>query len=180
MFCPSCGQKSISTETKFCSRCGFLLTGAADLLETGGLLPKASVPADTSLSPRKKGLKQGLFIFLLTFLIVPIVAIFTMAIDVDPYAVAISAIALFMGGLLRMVYALMFESATPISPEATPGRPPNFLPQRPASAVLSPPQTDPAQSYPPPRSGNWRDTNDLQPISITEGTTRLLQHEEKP
>ena len=40
---------------------------------------------------------------------VPIVAIFTVAINVEPFAVAISAIALFCGGLLRMAYAMLFE-----------------------------------------------------------------------
>src|SRR6185436_9773529 len=36
MFCPNCGQERISEATSFCSRCGYLLTGTADLLKIGG------------------------------------------------------------------------------------------------------------------------------------------------
>ena len=31
MFCPRCGQERFSQDTSFCSRCGFLLTAAADV-----------------------------------------------------------------------------------------------------------------------------------------------------
>ena len=75
MFCPSCGQERISDETRFCSRCGFLLSGTYELLMTGGVIPQAPVGASQIVAPRTRGLKQGLFIFLLTFLVVPIVAI---------------------------------------------------------------------------------------------------------
>jgi hypothetical protein len=45
---------------------------------TGGVNP--NLPAETrgkGQSPRSRGIKKGLFIFLLTFLIVPIIAILT-------------------------------------------------------------------------------------------------------
>ena len=32
MFCPRCGQEQISDEMRFCSRCGFQLTGVSELL----------------------------------------------------------------------------------------------------------------------------------------------------
>jgi uncharacterized membrane protein YvbJ len=37
MFCPKCGQQQLSEETKFCSRCGFLLTAVWDLVSNNGL-----------------------------------------------------------------------------------------------------------------------------------------------
>ena len=68
-------------------------------------------PVSTKGSARNRGLKQGLFIFLLTFLVVPIIAIMTVAANAEPFAVVISALLLFVGGLLRMAYAMLFESA---------------------------------------------------------------------
>lgn len=172
MFCPQCGQERFSTETSFCSRCGFLLTGTADLLQTGGIIPYVTPTKDKGMSPRKKGLKEGLFVFLLTFLVVPIVSIFTIAIGARPFAVAICAIALFVGGLLRMAYALMFES-NDITPD-----PLRSLPHQQPAAL--PPQ----YSVPVPAevrtAGSWRDTNDLQPPSVTDGTTKLLEKEQQP
>ncbi len=55
---------------------------------------------------------QGVFVFLLSFLIVPLAAIITIAFNWEPFLPAISAILLTVGGLLRVVYALMFESGT--------------------------------------------------------------------
>ena len=179
MFCPNCGQERISTETSFCSRCGFLLTGTAELIQTGGIIPQITSAAVKGTTPRKKGLKQGLFIFLLTFLVVPIVSIFTIAINVEPFAVAICAIALFMGGLLRMAYALMFESNEFGGSLQTDF---NHLITRQRTAAALPPQHSvPIPADVPFRAatGTWRDTRDLQPPSVTDGTTKLLENEDR-
>jgi len=74
-----------------------LLTGTADLLQTGGLIPH--LPAQTGFkveSPRNRGLKQGLFIFLLTFLVVPLVAIISVALGLKPWGIPIAAITFFV------------------------------------------------------------------------------------
>ena len=173
MFCPRCGHERVSTDTSFCSGCGFLLSGTLELMMTGGINP--TVPAerpDRGPSPRRRGMMKGLFIFLLTFLIVPIIAIITVALRAEPYMVVISSIILAVGGLLRMAYAWMFESPDP-SPgplTATPAFPPSVpfgdLPAGKESFV--PPY------FAPQREKN---TNDLQPASVTEGTTRLLENE---
>lgn len=182
MFCPNCGNERVSDATIYCNRCGFLLTGTAELIANGGVSTTAiSSPNAKSISPRKKGLKQGLFIFLLTFLVVPIVGIFTQAIGAEPFAVGIAAVGLFMGGLLRMVYALMFESGEPGG--AT-------LEQKGAALVqqmiakqnagaLPESRMAPAQDFMAPQRGDWRDTTDLEPSSVTESTTRLLSNQEK-
>ncbi len=184
MYCPQCGQERFSQETSFCSRCGFLLTGVADLLTTGGLIPqnRPSI-AGKSMSPRSRGIKQGLFIFLLTFLIVPIIAIVSSALRLPPFGVPIAAIVLFVGGLLRMVYAAMFESAVAegyaIEGAAIAG-PQALLNQNRVGAALPGQTSIPATDYITPRTGQWRDTNDLQPASVTEGTTKLLEKDELP
>src|SRR3712207_2832448 len=111
MFCPSCGQEQITEDTRFCSRCGLLLTGIAEVMHNGGALPQIQSAADTKTKFfRKKGFKQGLFIFLLAFIVVPIIAILTIAARAEePFAVVIAAILLGGGGLLRMAYSMMFE-----------------------------------------------------------------------
>jgi len=185
MFCPKCGQERVSIDTSFCSRCGFLLTGTADLLQTGGIIPQ--LPARVGFkadSPRTRGLKQGLFIFLLSFLVVPLVAIISVLLfGMKPWGIPIAAVTLFVGGLLRMAYAAMFES--PVSsgktleePVYTDARP--LLNRQPTAQGLPPQQSYPVSSYVQPAAGNWRDTSDLQPTSVTEGTTKLLENEELP
>jgi predicted nucleic acid-binding Zn ribbon protein len=180
MFCPTCGQQQISEDTRFCSKCGFLLTGVTELIVNGGVLPQAFPPASLKKeSPRRKGLKQGLFVFLLTFLVVPLIAIMTVATNTrEPFAVAIAAILLTVGGLLRMAYALMFESNEPygktLEQNVLSGAQ-NFLGKNKSAGALPPEQSIPTSTYVPPTAGNWRDTNDLnaQP-SVTERTTKFL------
>jgi hypothetical protein len=178
MFCPRCGQEQISYETRFCSRCGFLMTGVGALISNDGNLDvfAARKPAKVE-TPRKRGLKQGLFIFLLTFLVVPIVTILTIWARAEPFGVVISSILLFVGGLLRMAYALMFESNIPGEPtieQTVYQSAQNLLNKQQNQNALPPPQSIPVSSYVPPNQGSWRDTNDLQPSSVTDHTTKLL------
>ncbi|HMJ09115.1 MAG TPA: hypothetical protein VK468_08920 [Pyrinomonadaceae bacterium] len=176
MHCPTCGQLQVSDETRFCSRCGLLLTGIAQVMVNGGVLPTIHPNSETAVStPRKRGMKQGLFIFLLAFLIVPIITILTIAANAEPYVVVLSAILLGAGAMLRVAYALMFESNLPAVQQAPVGG--RFSPHD-TEAALPPPQSIPASAYTSP-AGSWRDTADLQehPSSITDSTTKLLQKE---
>ncbi|HEX8290093.1 MAG TPA: zinc ribbon domain-containing protein [Pyrinomonadaceae bacterium] len=177
MFCPQCGQEQISEQTRFCSRCGFLLTGVGELLTNGGVIQNSmQSESNKTISPRKRGVRQGLFIFLLTFLVVPIIAVLTIWAGAEPYGVAISAILLFVGGLLRMAYALMFESSDTddsVFGQNVISKTQQLLNKKPQANALPEHQSVPASAYVPP--GNWRDTNDLTPTSIVDNTTKLLQ-----
>jgi hypothetical protein len=181
MYCPRCGQERISTETSFCSKCGFLLAGTLELLMTGGVNPNlpAVSPAKVQ-SPRSRGIKQGFFIFLLTFLIVPIIAIITVAMNAEPYVLVIASILFAIGGLLRMAYAWMFESETPVGDATSMGAVgQQFFPDvKNGITALPSPRSEPIQSYMSPGVGRWQDTNELEPTSVTEGTTRLLEKDE--
>ena len=178
MFCPQCGQERVSVATNYCNRCGFLLTGATELLSTGGMIPRSDASVNSAASPRNRGLKQGLFIFLLSFLVVPIVAILTIAVNAEPFAVVISAILLFVGGLLRMAYAMLFESTSATTEQHDPAIR-SISGQRSDPHGLPPQREMPVSAYTAP-PGNWRDTNDLEPASVTENTTKLLAEEEEP
>lgn len=168
-------------DTNYCSRCGFLLAAVGDLIQTGGINPLATTRPSSQQSPRKRGLKQGLFLFLMTFLVAPLMGMVTVALNIEPFLVGFAVVFCFMGGLLRMAYALMFESSEPGIPtleeKVLAGA--NTLSGVKANA-LPPRSSAPAQSYFTPAAGNWRDTNDLQPTSVTESTTRLLDEDEKP
>ena len=180
MFCPQCGQERVSVATNYCSRCGFLLTGTTALLQTGGAVPAPfSRNPSQQLSPRKRGLKQGLFLFLLTFLAAPLMGMISLALRIEPFGVGIAVVLCFIGGLLRMVYALMFESAEPGAPtledKLFAGTP--AFQDQPQQQGLPEPAVS-YVGYVSPATGNWRDTNDLQPISVTENTTKLLERDD--
>src|SRR5215204_5821761 len=106
MHCPKCGQQQISEQTRFCSRCGFLLTGVVDLVAAGGIVaPRQAGLTGTSDSPKRRGIKLGIFLFLLTFLVVPLLGMLTLALNIEPFLVAIGALLFGIGGILRIVYA---------------------------------------------------------------------------
>lgn len=176
MFCPKCGMERQSSATSFCSRCGFLLTGTADLIELGGLLPTYTGEHEPHApSPRSRGVKQGLFILLLSFLIVPLLALLTVMLEMrSPVLPVLALLLLGVGGALRMVYAWMFEA-----PALSPSRlATSELASRAGGHSLPESRIEPVPGYVAPTSGRWRDTNGLEPRSVTEGTTKLLENEE--
>ena len=184
MHCPRCGQQQVSNETRFCSRCGFLLTGIAHVIANDGILPQQQ-QGNTFFaagSPRRRGVMQGVFFFLLTFLFVPLTGILTAFLNIEPFLPAIAAILFSVGGLLRVVYALMFESGVPggkTLEEKVLGSTP-ILAGKEKAGELPPAQSIPVNAYaPPPAAGHWRDTNDLAPTpgSVTDSTTKLLERE---
>ncbi len=178
MHCPKCGQQQISEETRFCSRCGLLLTEIATIVSNEGLVPGK---VKTTSSARSRGLKQGLFLFLLSILIVPIAAIITVASNSEPFVAAALMFITVIGGLLRIVYALMFESGEPGSTTLEQNLIANtgsIISKRRRKKELA---AAPANSmfYAAPESANWRDTNELvnTPPSVTDTTTKLLHTE---
>jgi hypothetical protein len=119
---------------------------------------------------------MGLFMFLLTFVVAPIVGLLSIAIGLRPWPVGIAVVLLGVGGLLRIAYALLFESNYPsaLPAGASLKIADAQLPGRGHPAFLPPQQTYPAAEYTSPQPGHWRDTNDLEPSSVTETTTKLL------
>jgi hypothetical protein len=179
MFCPQCGQQQVSETVRYCSRCGFLLEGVSAVVASGGQLPTRFVqPASRELSARSKGVRQGALLMLSTFLIVPIVAILTVSINAAPHIfVPIVAIGCFIGGLLRMLYALMMEDAnppidTPQLANYAPPQAPQLEGRRPITSA--PASLNPAQAWKPrPNTAEI-----FTPPSVTENTTRLLSQED--
>lgn len=177
MFCPQCGQQQASNASRFCSRCGFQLAAVAGLLATGGAAPEMSlavVPGPDS--PKRKGARQGGKLMLSGLFLAPALGLLSEMIG-SPVELVILGVIVFLAGLFRLLYALIFEDG-PYSrqlqhqPAYTP--PQQFAPPHEASA-LPPPQAVPARGYaPPPRATTGEIA--YRP-SVTEGTTRLLDNE---
>lgn len=180
MYCPQCGQQQVSDVTRFCSRCGFLLDGVTAVLASGGQVPIRHVQSgNTKLSPRSKGVRQGALMMLSTLLLVPLMAIITVNFDIAPELfVPATAILFFVGGLLRILYALMMEDANPqteVNQTAAYG--PAGIPQVDTSArnfALPPASENPAAGWRP----RTNTAEIYQPPSITENTTRLLDKDD--
>jgi hypothetical protein len=185
MHCPICGQKQVSENIRFCSRCGFLLTGITELVANHGVLPNyPSQQEPEEDSPRRRGVKQGLMILLVgMLLIVPLLAMLHVATNTEPFVMAIAAIISFWGGILRMVYAWLFESKIPggktLEQKVLAGTQ-NLMARKGEQGALPPHQSIPAGEYFAPTAGSWRETNDLaQPGSVTDHTTRTLKKMEE-
>ena len=181
MFCPQCGQQQVTGDVRFCSRCGFPLNIVAELLANGGTLaPREEASRAGKLTPRQKGIRQGAMLMLSAMLLVPLVAMISVFLRIGPFLIPLTAIACFMGGLMRIFYALLLEESTIESkPEALPSYVPPVMPAqigRAREATLPPPQSTPAPSFIPRRY----DTGELAPPSVTENTTRLLDDQPGP
>lgn len=184
LYCPRCGQEQVSNETRFCSRCGFLMIAVNELVINNGLIPEKYVKQSGGKNTlRKKGVKKGAMLFLSGILIVPLMGIiFTGIFNTDGFIVGIAALLTFLGGLLRIIYALLFE------PNETDGASleenvmetsRTLLNKKQNANALPPSQSIPTTAYVPPTAGHWRDTNDLQPSSVTDHTTKLLDDNKK-
>jgi len=179
MYCPKCGQQQASGDVRFCSRCGFLLDAVGAVLASGGMPPRYVQPANQPLSPRSKGVRQGAMMMLSTLFVVPVLGILIVGlIDGPGELVGLAAIFCFVGGLLRMLYALLMEDAYPQvdANQMGPYTPPpahQFDPSM-RHAGLPPASVNPA--------AGWRarpNTAELvRPASVTENTTRLLDKDD--
>ena len=181
MFCPQCGQQQLSNEVRFCSRCGFQLGGVSGLLASGGVLPAGFVQEGSTVeSPRRKGLRQGGAVLLFGIFLMPMFAILHELLG-TPEELPLIGVLFFMAGLLRLIYALIFEEG-PLRRKGTqaqfsyvpPAAPGQFGAHGRGAGELPSAQGIPAQGYTPPRIN----TSEIgyQP-SVTESTTRLLDEQ---
>lgn len=177
MFCPQCGQQQVSDAARFCSRCGFRLETVSGLLATGGAPLAYAGPAQPAPpSPRRVGARLGGKLMLTGMFLMPILGILSEVIG-TPGELAVIGVIVFLAGLFRLLYALIFEDGTFRQPKGaaqSPYVPPAQFAPPPAASALPPPPGVPARGYAPPRA----ETGEIvyRP-SVTEGTTRLLGNE---
>ena len=181
MHCPSCGQQQVSSETKFCSRCGMPLGVVAEVVAHGGFLPQlAQLNQKKKFFTKKAGVVFGTlwFIFLTMFS-----TAFFGILGAPEELIGIIAITGVFGAMMIIIASLIFLPSSKPSITLLPQfKPPQQPPMYGAGGqnALPPQQSIPANMYNAPRpAGSWRDTNDLERTSVTESTTRLLEKDDK-
>lgn len=178
MFCPQCGQQQVSDNLRFCSRCGFPLEAVLQILGSGGALPYYEPSEPREVSPRRKGVKQGAILFLVGLVLVPALGLinsFTFGPNLLDILVPLAAIVFFLGGLVRMLFAAIFEEGAAKHQYRYAQPPPVVIPANsPIGAALPPARPNPAGGWRPrPTTAEIR-----QPASVTENTTRLLDKDD--
>ncbi len=154
------------------------MNGLAEVVLNGGMLQQTEAKPPT---PRRRGLRQGGSLILLGALVVPLLGVLSLLIPFPEEFIGLAAIIFFLGGILRMVYALIFESGNPNEKtleENVYETAQKLLKKQPQANALPPQQSIPVDNYVPPTQGTWRDTNDLTPTSVTDNTTKLLNKED--
>jgi hypothetical protein len=168
MYCPKCNQQQASEEMRFCSRCGFPLSGVAQLLANDGLLPVNENA--TAASRRKKIISESAFLTLIAWALA-----FGALLFVDfggPFEVfaLVATIVFFIVGLIglfRFTYGLLFVKDSPKAEKQPRDR---SIPAPLAQSALPPAHSIPVTDY--PRRVHTKEI--VQPPSITENTTKLL------
>lgn len=192
MYCPQCGQQQVSNELRFCSRCGFPLIGVGELLANGGVLPQSQAPPSETtpqVSPRRKGVQQGVALIFIAAVLTPFFGALNAYLRFPEIFATLTAIIGFIGGALRVLYALLFEQGAPKNvvyvhanqqQQQTASFPVYSQPVRPSGDINRGRALQPQQSAP---VSNWRrpDTAELaNPPSVTENTTKLLDKKDEP
>ncbi len=193
MYCPKCSQLQVSDEVQFCSRCGLLLNNVKELiLADGKATVSQSEAREDKLSPRQKGMRQGIKLMLLSVILIPayilLAALFPAAdrliegsVSDTPFEKISQAIlfTIFMFGLARVLYARFFQQGaslgeTEIETSQLSGSLANQLNGSSTNYALPPSQSIPVSGF-----GSWRkDTGEMvQSPSVTEHTTKSLRRE---
>lgn len=181
MFCPKCGCHAGPDGSRFCRNCGFRLDGVAQLLARNGAPDStAYIPqvATQTTSLRKQGLKKGGKILFGAVAFFPL--FFGLCFLVRGPGPLVLPIFVFFAGLMRMLYARIFEDDLP-EPFGT--RPESFSARMDAASfqpVVQPVAVPPQpvsflpESYQPPQVTVPTTGNLVAPPSVSEPTTSLL------
>ena len=119
MYCPNCSHPQVSCETRFCSRCGSPLVANIQM--------KRSKTDEIDLSPRQKGIRQGVMLILVSVILIPayilLAALFPAndrlvesAVSDTPFEKISQAVlfTIFMLGLVRLLYARLFQKGAKV------------------------------------------------------------------
>jgi hypothetical protein len=151
-----------------------------DLLATGGVLPVRAqgyevVGGAKPVSPRRRGVKQGVALLLVGILLLPFFGILHETIGFPGEFMALSLIVV-MAAILRLIFAAFFEEAAPRAPRFA--SPPELYTPPIASRLhaatqetLPHAQGAPVNDYRQPQA---RTAEIMRPPSVTDHTTRLL------
>ena len=170
MYCPRCSQQLLSDELRFCSRCGFAVGVVRDVIASGAEVNSQIAPPSSS----QKNVRRGTWLMIAALAIFLFVA-FISAMDDDFAPFLILPALCFLLGFISLVYGVFFaekrekrlrerfeksramtlDSANNIRARElqAPRDVPSFAPSRTQTAEM------------------------VEPRSVTENTTRLLDDE---
>jgi hypothetical protein len=185
MYCPKCSQPQVSDEVQFCSRCGLPLNNFREAISANGMTKADQSKAiEDKLSPRQKGVRQGVILILLSLILIPayvlLAALFPAQdrlVESSPSDTPFEKISqailftIFMCGLARVLYARFFQTGATLEESE-----PEVARLGNSSANYALP---PAQSIPVSGFGTWRaNTGEMvQAPGVTERTTKSLGKE---
>ena len=175
MYCPKCSQEQLSEEVRFCSRCGFSIGAVRELIASGNAL---TVPG-TDVQPRscgQKAVRRGAWIMLASLAFTLFVG-FMSAIDDDFAVMLVLPFLGFIIGLLSVFYGTFWADKRALKKAAAKSGVVPMMPGQlatPARAELAASRMAPIESF----TGKRGETSEMvQPPSVTENTTRLLEEE---
>jgi len=177
MYCPQCSQQQISDEMRFCSRCGFPLGNVMQLVASGGEVSTPEAPRKRKQSSPMKGVRQGTWIILGSLIYTLFVAVLSIIDDDFAILFLVSAVA-FLAGLIRLLYAVFVQDRRERKQQETQTNTPAAIPGHAtgnARYQLGQPSGVPVDSFTRPIKTT---AEVVQPPSVTENTTRLLDDEE--
>lgn len=174
MFCPKCACEVVSPETKFCSKCGFILTNVRRIVEKNG-------EADGEISRFGKGIRSGVKLLLLALILLPVFQILGGFFVPDDVLVESSPssswfdllgnavlVALTLTGTARIFYAVVFEHPVKSSVSATESV--KQITEREKNAL------PPSSGIPVSDFGKWRTSGELfEPIFSKPKTSGELK-----
>lgn len=175
MYCPQCGQQQISENTRFCSRCGLLVSGLPEWIARGGMVP-FTPPLQPGVKPqttKRKGMRRGAKLMFLSAVLFPM--FFGFAVVGDTPGPLVVPITIFFAGLAILLYSVLFGEDTPVAIQGI--SEPSLLKGLFGSKSALPPA--PANVHMQPNVSHPVRTSELvePPASVTENTTRLLDRE---
>ena len=167
MYCPRCSQQQVTADVSFCSRCGFQLGVVKELLVTDGALPERATDFKSgSLSPGRKGARLGAKLIFFSLISLPL--FFAMSFTFDSPVPFWPPALIFLAGLTFVLYARIFgEDILPSKPKAE-----SALFGRVVSTSKLPMQSGTSRGELGAVRTNTAEM--IQPLSVTEHTTKLL------
>ncbi len=176
MYCPKCSQEQFSEEVRFCSRCGFSIGAVRELIASGNvLIPGTDVQAEPR-SSGQKAVRRGAWIMLGSLVFTLFVG-FMSAIDDDFAVMLVLPFLGFILGLLSVFYGTFLadkraRKRAALKSLAVPMM--TAQPVAPTRAELPASRMAPIESFSIKRGET---AEMVQPPSVTENTTRLLDEE---
>jgi hypothetical protein len=183
MYCPKCSQQQVSDEMRFCSRCGFPLSAVRKLVAGEGAFIEHRAEAQAGqLSRSQKGVRKGAWMMLASLALTLGVGLIT-AVD-DEFAILLFLPVLcFIIGFARVLYGVFLaeKMASLVKRDAPQPQVASIMPGQLGTNVrsleLPPLGGKPAEGF---NQQRMKTAEMVQPPSVTENTTRLLDEEADP